>query len=88
MRAVRAFARFWYDFIVGDDWTVAAGVVVALVVTALLAHGHVPAWWPLPLAVTGLLALSLVRGARATRNAGVTTHLPPAGGGGSGAGSG
>jgi hypothetical protein len=24
-----AFARFWYDFFVGDDWTVAVGVVVA-----------------------------------------------------------
>jgi hypothetical protein len=88
MRAVLAFARFWYDFIVGDDWTIAAGVVVALAVTALVAHVHVPAWWPLPLAVTGLLALSLVRGARATWRAGVTRHMPPAGGGGHGAGGG
>jgi ABC-type cobalamin transport system permease subunit len=88
MRAVLAFARFWYDFIVGDDWTVGAGVVVALVVTALLAHGHLPAWLPLPLAVAGLLALSLVRAVRATRRAGMTSHMPPADGSGHGAGSG
>ena len=36
MKRVRAFGRFWYDFVVGDDWRVAVGVVVALGVTALL----------------------------------------------------
>jgi hypothetical protein len=65
MRLVVGFARFWYDFVVGDDWTVAAGVVVALAVTAVLAHARVPAWWVLPVVVVGLLALSLVRAARA-----------------------
>ena len=29
MRAVRAFPHFWYDFIIGDDWRIAIGVVVA-----------------------------------------------------------
>jgi hypothetical protein len=36
MRALRAFGRFWYDFIIGDDWKVAAGVLVALGLTLLL----------------------------------------------------
>ena len=30
MRLSRAFGRFWYDFIVGDDWRIAAGVVLVL----------------------------------------------------------
>lgn len=32
MRFLRSFVRFWYDFIVGDDWRIAAGVVAALAV--------------------------------------------------------
>lgn len=36
MGFVRGFGRFWYDFIVGDDWKIAAGVVVALGLGALL----------------------------------------------------
>jgi hypothetical protein len=32
---VKAFGRFWIDFIVGDDWRIAAGVVVALGLGAL-----------------------------------------------------
>jgi hypothetical protein len=30
MRIVTGFLRFWWDFIVGDDWRVAAGVAVVL----------------------------------------------------------
>jgi hypothetical protein len=30
MRFLIAFGRFWYDFIVGDDWKIAVGVVLAL----------------------------------------------------------
>jgi len=37
MKYITGFFQFWYDFIVGDDWTVAAVVVVALALTALLA---------------------------------------------------
>ena len=33
------FARFWWDFIVGDDWRIAAGVVVVLAAGALLVAG-------------------------------------------------
>lgn len=36
MRHVTAFGRFWWGFVVGDDWRVAAGVLAALAVGALL----------------------------------------------------
>jgi len=62
---VRTFLRFWYDFIVGDDWTIAAGVVAALAVTALLAHhGMRSVWWLVPLVVAGGLAWSVLRAAK------------------------
>ena len=59
---MRTFARFWYEFVVGDDWRVAAGIAVALGLTAILVRLDVTAWWLLPLAVVLLLGLS-VRGA-------------------------
>ena len=65
MKRVRSFLAFWYDFIVGDDWRVAAGVVLALVVTAALAHSGVNAWWLLPVAAAVLLGYSVHRATRA-----------------------
>jgi hypothetical protein len=35
-RFVAGFARFWWDFIVGDDWRIAAGVLLVLGAGALL----------------------------------------------------
>jgi hypothetical protein len=61
------FVRFWYDFIVGDDWTVAAGVVVAIALAALLTQVHLEVWWWMPLAVALLLAASLLRVARSAK---------------------
>jgi hypothetical protein len=58
---MKRFARFWWDFLVGDDWLVAAGILVGLALTALLAATAVPAWWVLPLAVAAVLWLSLRR---------------------------
>jgi len=58
---LRGFALFWWDFIVGDDWRLAAGTVVALGATAALAAAGVPAWWLAPSAVACLLAFSLWR---------------------------
>jgi hypothetical protein len=57
------FALFWYDFVVGDDWRIAAAVVIALAVTALLVHAGVSAWWLLPLVVLAFLSISLWRAA-------------------------
>jgi hypothetical protein len=64
MNALRRFGRFWWDFVVGDDWRIAAGVVLALAVSATLADAGVPAWWILPAAVAVVLYLSLRRETR------------------------
>ena len=64
MRFVRSFGAFWWNFIVGDDWLVAAGLAIALGLTWLLAHQGVDAWWLLPLAVAALLWDALRREAR------------------------
>ena len=66
MRHLRAFGRFWWDFIVGDDWLVAAAVGVGLAVTGLLTGLGVDAWWFLPVVVALALAGSLRRATRAT----------------------
>ncbi len=36
MKLLREFGTFWYDLIVGDDWKIAASVVIALSLSALL----------------------------------------------------
>jgi hypothetical protein len=37
-RYVSAFGRFWWDFVIGDDWRIAACVVAILAVGAVLVH--------------------------------------------------
>jgi len=34
MKFVKGFFHFWYDFIIGDDWKIAAAVLSVLVVGA------------------------------------------------------
>ena len=63
MKRIRAFGLFWWDFVVGDDWRSAAGVVIALGVTAALVAGGVNAWWLMPASVVAVLWLSLRRAA-------------------------
>jgi len=64
MSYLARFGRFWYDFIVGDDWTVALTVVAAVAVTYVVAHHRAVAWWILPAAVLGTLTLSIARASR------------------------
>jgi len=60
-----AFGRFWWDFLIGDDWTIAAGVLVALALTwALTSVDDFPAWIVLPAAGAVLVAQSVRRAAR------------------------
>ena len=61
---LKRFGQFWYDFIVGDDWRIAVGVVVTLLVTDVLAHAGVVMWWFVPSAVAVLAGLSLRRAIR------------------------
>ncbi len=63
MSRLLAFAHFWWELAVGDDWRAAAGVALAIAATALLAGAGFPAWWLLPVAVAAVLALSLRRAA-------------------------
>ena len=61
---LRGFGRFWYRFIIGDDWTVAAAVVVGLAVTAALNAAHIAAWWVIPLTVVVMLRVTVQRSKR------------------------
>jgi len=65
MHPITRFAHFWYDFIVGDDWTIALAVAGALAVTYAVAHSGAKAiWFLLPAVIVGVLAASLWREAR------------------------
>jgi hypothetical protein len=56
---VRGFLFFWYDFLVGDAWDIAAGVVVALVVLAIAAAAApAAAVWLGPLLAVAVVALT------------------------------
>jgi hypothetical protein len=56
-----ALGRFLYDFVVGDDWTLAAVVAVAILAAWLLHRVGVEPYWVLPVAVIAGLATSLRR---------------------------
>jgi hypothetical protein len=64
LRWLEGFGRFWYGFIIGDDWTVAATVTAALLVTWLLHIAGVAAWWLPPVAAVAALGASLHRTTR------------------------
>jgi len=61
LRWLTGFGRFWYGFVVGDDWTVAATVAVALAATWLLHTTGVAAWWLPPVAAVLAVGVSLRR---------------------------
>jgi hypothetical protein len=55
MTFVKAFFRFWYGFIIGDDWKIAAavGFVLAAGALAVVTGAGDAAWFP-PLLAIGL----------------------------------
>jgi hypothetical protein len=61
MKYLVSFGRFWWDFVVGDDWIAAALVIAAIGATAALAAGGIAVWWVMPLAVAVVLYVSLRR---------------------------
>lgn len=67
LRWLRAFVLFWVDFVVGDDWTVAAAVTAALLATYGLHRAGVPAWWLTPVVAVAATAVSLRRSSRRAR---------------------
>jgi uncharacterized membrane protein len=56
VRLLGGFLYFWYDFIVGDDWRVAVGIIIGFLATH--AFG-VNSWWSMPLFVTLVLSYTL-----------------------------
>jgi hypothetical protein len=65
---IRDAAAGVWEFVAGDDWVTAAGVVVALGLTGLVSNGG-SAWFVMPLAVGLLLTLSIWREAKRKRRA-------------------
>jgi hypothetical protein len=64
-KAVKAFGRFWYGFIIGDDWAGAAGVVVLIAGTWLLLDVvDVRAFWFGPVAIGATAVIVVARGLR------------------------
>ncbi len=68
MSRLQALLRFLWNFVVGDDWRIAAGVAVSLGITALVADTKLAAWWILPVAVAVLLGGSVWHASRSGRS--------------------
>jgi hypothetical protein len=70
MTFLKSFAGFWYDFIVGDSWELAVGVLSTLLIAKAIdvlapAEFAIP-FLPiaLPIAVVAVLGISLARAER------------------------
>lgn len=61
MSRVRGFGRFWWEFVIGDDWRLAFGGGFALAATAGLTAAGVSAWWLTPVVVIAVLVGTLSR---------------------------
>lgn len=68
MRFLRGLGRFWYDFLVGDDWKIAASVVTVVVAGAALVAAGATGPWVAPAVavavVTGFVVVMLVDAGR------------------------
>jgi hypothetical protein len=68
VRLVRGLARFAYDFVIGDDWRIALGVVLVLAAGAVLvasgALGEDALVVLVGAGIVGVASLSIVAGAR------------------------
>jgi hypothetical protein len=68
MRFLRGFGRFWWDFVVGDDWRIAAGVLaVAATGASLVATGAVSDSFVAVLVTAGILLVAVGSIAREAR---------------------
>jgi uncharacterized membrane protein len=65
IKGLKAFGEFWYNFIIGDDWTIAVGIVIAFFGTEWLKGSTGQSWYLLPIATALLVSNSLVQ---ATKN--------------------
>ncbi|HZE04125.1 MAG TPA: hypothetical protein VE127_02810 [Solirubrobacteraceae bacterium] len=58
---ILGFGRFWYGFIIGDDWLAAAGVLVMLGGAYGLLRLGIPAWWFGPVAILATASYTIRR---------------------------
>jgi hypothetical protein len=63
-KLARSFFAFWWDFIIGDDVTLAVGVAAGLTLVAVLHAAALPAWWALPVLWIIALLWSVNRASR------------------------
>ena len=63
-RWISAFGGFWYQFVIGDDWLGAAGVVVAIAAVWGLVELGWPAYWLGPLVIIATATALVARGLR------------------------
>jgi hypothetical protein len=68
--AVVGIGRFLYRFIVGDDWTVAVAMLLALAATGVLAADRISAVWLVPVVAIAMTGVSLRRSTRRRQKAG------------------
>ena len=60
MRFARGFLRFWWDFVIGDDWRIAAGVIAVLGAGALLVTStHAPDGLVAAVTAAGILLVAI-----------------------------
>ena len=64
---IRRFLAFWSEFLIGDDWALAAGVVVVLALARFASTNDGAlgefAWMIAPIGVVLVLVVSLARAA-------------------------
>jgi len=61
MKYVLGFFRFWYDFIIGDCWQIAAGVLIVLGCGAWLARSQLISRELIPLLVgIGIVLVAVI----------------------------
>jgi hypothetical protein len=63
-RYLKAFGRFWWEFLVGDTPEIALGAVLVLGLAFWLDEDRILATILLPVAVAALLTVSVLRGRR------------------------
>jgi hypothetical protein len=66
-KVARSFFAFWWDFIIGEDVTLAAGVALGLALVAVVHATAAPAWWALPVVWIAALIWSVNRASRDKR---------------------
>ena len=66
VRWIGGFLFFWYDFIIGDDWRVAAGIVIGFFITHA---AGISSWWIIPLVVGAMLSFTLHEATRSAKAA-------------------